>query len=146
LLPTFARLAGANTPNDRIIDGHDIVALLHATPGAASPTKEFFYYQRNRLKAVRAGQWKLHLPAPEDSLWAIYLHPADSGEIKQPLLFDLKSDVGEKHDVAPQHPDIVARLLVLAEKARTDLGDHNRVGRGARYFDPEPRRPDITAQ
>jgi hypothetical protein len=37
----------------------------------------------------------------------------------------------------------VARLSALAEKARADIGDFDRVGAGARFFDPEPRRPDI---
>jgi arylsulfatase A-like enzyme len=144
-LPTLATLAGAKVPSDRVIDGHDITPLLHGTPGATSPTKEFYYYQRHRLQAVRAGQWKLHVPRPEDHMWAIYLTPADSAEIKAPLLFDLQNDIGERNNVAARHPEIVTRLLALAEKARADLGDHNRIGHGARYFDPEPKRSDIAA-
>jgi hypothetical protein len=58
-------------------------------------------------------------------------------------LFNLATDVGEKRNVAAQQPEIVTRLLALAEKARADLGDYNRIGEGARYFDPEPKRPDI---
>ena len=119
-------------------------AALPAVAGAKSPTKTFYYYQLNRLTAVREGGWKLHLPRPEDELWAIYLPPAESAAIPQPLLFNLATDIGEKENVAAQHPDVVKRLLALAEKARADLGDHDRIGAGARTFDPEPKRPDIT--
>jgi arylsulfatase A-like enzyme len=143
--PTFAQLAGGRTPTDRVIDGHDITPLLRGAPGAKTPTTEFYYYQRHALEAVRAGRWKLHLPRPEDELWAIYLAPADSAEVKQPMLFNLEADVAERRDVAAAHPDVVARLLALAEKARVDLGDHDRVGEGVRYFDPQPKRPDIAA-
>jgi arylsulfatase A-like enzyme len=145
LLPTLANLAGTRAPIDRVIDGHDITPLLQGVRRAVSPTKAFYFYQRQRLLAVREGKWKLHLPRPEDPLWGIYLKPADSIELKQPLLFDLATDAGERNDVAAKHADVVRRLLGLAEKARKDLGDHDRIGEGARYFDPEPRRPDIAA-
>ena len=38
---------------------------------------------------------------------------------------------------------VVKRLLALAEWAREDIGDYNRVGRNAHFFDPQPRRPDV---
>ena len=145
LLPTFVRLAGIKMERDRVIDGHDIAALWHGEAGAKSPTKEFYFYQRHRLRAVRAGEWKLHLPGPEDELWSIYLKPAESAAIERPLLFNLASDVGETTDVSSRHPDVVKHLLAVAERARDDLGDVDRIGKGARYFDPEPRRPDIAS-
>lgn len=143
LLPTFARLAGVRAPADRVIDGKDVTALWRGERGAKSPTTEFYFYQRQRLVAVREGKWKLHLPRPEDELWAIYLKPEDNGPVERPLLFDLAADVGETKDVAARHPEVVKRLLGVAEKARRELGDWDRAGEGARYFDPEPRRADI---
>ena len=47
-------------------------------------------------------------------------------------LFDLDSDVGEKTNVARQHPDIVEQLEKVAEVARVDLGDGPRKGRNLR--------------
>ena len=44
--------------------------------------------------------------------------------------------------MADANPAVVQRLLVLAEQARDDIGDYNRVGRNARFFDPQPKRPD----
>ena len=51
--------------------------------------------------------------------------------------------IGETTDVAYRHPDVVARLTSLAEWAREDIGDYNRIGKNARFFDPDPKRPDI---
>lgn len=143
LLPTLANLAGAGVPKDRIIDGHDIGPLLHGTVGATSPTDAFYYYCHTRLEAVRSGPWKLHLPRPEDERWSVFGTPADTAALAEPLLFNLEADIGERNNIASKNPQVVARLLALAEKARTDIGDFNRVGAGARFFDPEPRRPDI---
>ncbi len=39
------------------------------------------------------------------------------------LLYDLENDIGETTNVADQHPEVVAKLQALAEKARKDLGD-----------------------
>ena len=38
-------------------------------------------------------------------------------------LFNMKTDPGEKTNVADQHPDVVARLSKLAEGIRGELGD-----------------------
>ncbi len=147
LLPTLARLAGAKPPADRVIDGHDIAPLIHCEPGAKSPTDAFYYYQHTHLQAVRSGRWKLHLPRPANPPWtpnwARHIAATDVIAIEAPMLFDLETDVGEQRDVAAAHPDVVRRLLALAERARDDIGDYNRVGRNARFFDHGPRRPDI---
>ena len=43
-----------------------------------------------------------------------------------------------------QHPSVVKDLLELAEHAREDIGDVDRIGTNARFFDDDPKRPDIT--
>ena len=44
------------------------------------------------------------------------------------------ADAGETTDVAKQHPDVVAKLQALADKARDDLGDSatKQQGKGVR--------------
>ncbi len=93
---------------------------------------------------MRSGKWKLFVPIAIDKQWAKYSKAKDVVEIKQPMLFDLEADVGETKDVAAANPEVVAKLMKLIEKARKDIGDYNRMGENARFFDPEPRRPDIT--
>ena len=59
-------------------------------------------------------------------------------------LYDLVTDVTESQNVADEHPEVVARLTALAERAREDLGDHDRLGSGQRpagwIDDPRPPR------
>ena len=143
MLQTLAALAGGKMPDDRVIDGHDIRNLIHGVPKAKSPTQVYYYYVRTRLHAVRAGRWKLHLPLPVDEKWKKYSQNEDVMNFETPVLFDLEKDIGEKNNVANKHPEVVKSLLELAEQGRNDIGDHDRIGQNARFFDPQPRRPDI---
>ena len=64
LLPTIARLVGADLPAHEI-DGHDVWPLLAGEPGAKNPHEAYvFYYGQNELQAVTSGdgRWKLQLP------------------------------------------------------------------------------------
>lgn len=100
LLPTLARVAGAEPPRD--LDGLDCSAVLRGDSGAKSPRKTLYLlygFKERRLEAVRAGRWKLHLTTP-------------------PQLYDLQTDLGEAKDLAPQRPDAVGRLTRIAEGLR----------------------------
>jgi len=112
ILPTFAALAGAQTPNDRIIDGRDISPLLFED-NARSPHDAFFYYWQYELHAVRSGKWKLVLEHT----------PRGSTEKVPQQLFDLEADIGETTDVSRQYPSVVNRLMAHVERMRQDLGD-----------------------
>jgi arylsulfatase A-like enzyme len=139
LLPTFARLAGASVPTDRIIDGRDIFSLIRGDAGAKSPHESLYFYWGRELQAVRSGRWKLHLPHDFRSMNGIT--PGQDGrgsnyakgKIGQ-VLYDLEADLGETRDVSDEHDDVVARLLQHAEAARQDLGDSatKRVGKNVR--------------
>ncbi|MHC4572250.1 MAG: hypothetical protein ACYS0C_09290 [Planctomycetota bacterium] len=45
-------------------------------------------------------------------------------------MYDLKSDIGEKHNVAAEHPKVVERLIKLADKMREDIGDSRKRMKG----------------
>jgi arylsulfatase A-like enzyme len=149
VLPTFARLSGAEIPKDRIIDGHDIRYLLFDEPSAKTPYDAFYYYHSSQLQAVRSGPWKLFLP-----LKPLGRHPHfDRKGSMVPLLFHLVDDVGSQENVAGDHPDVVARLTEIAERAERDLGTVDRPGDHVRprgeVPHPNPRtiaqrRPQIT--
>jgi arylsulfatase A-like enzyme len=125
ILPTIAKLTGAEAPRDRTLDGKDIWPLMSGTAGARTPHEAFYYYRDERLQAVRSGPWKLHIYRPE---WG------DGARDHQPLLFNLDKDIGENNNVAGANADVVKRLLALAETAREDLGDAatGRQGRNVR--------------
>jgi hypothetical protein len=48
------------------------------------------------------------------------------------MLFNVVEDVGCRRNVAADRPDVVDRLMRLAEKGRADLGDTGRRGAGQR--------------
>lgn len=128
LLPTFASLVGAKPPPYKI-DGHDITSMLFDASKTASPWDEdgFFYYRMDQLQAVRAGDWKLYLPLTGK------FKTLSSGQEPFSLeLFDVRHDVSEEREVSAQHPEVVQRLMRLADKARADLGDFKRAGSGQR--------------
>jgi arylsulfatase A-like enzyme len=136
ILPTVAKLTGAKLPSHKI-DGRDISPLLFGKAGAKSPHEAYYFYWARHLQAVRSGKWKLHFPHPYRSLngrkGGTGGKPVRYDTLKTGLaLFDLSNDIGEKHNLADQHPEVVKRLKALAEKARRDLGDRDRKGSGLR--------------
>jgi arylsulfatase A len=114
-LPTFARLAGAEPPTHRCIDGADIGPLLRGTPGAGSPREALYYYSGSSLDAVRAGRWKLFVGRRGRG--------SDTGETGLHELYDLEEDPGETRDVADAHPGVVRELEDRVAACRADLGD-----------------------
>ena len=48
-----------------------------------------------------------------------------------PTLYNLDDDIGEKNDVADQHPEVVKRLQEFAAKMDADLGARG-IGPGVR--------------
>ena len=129
VLPTFARLAGAEAPRDRIIDGQDISPILSGETVGGSGYDEagFFYYMMDQLQAVRSGPWKLYLPIVKRARGR-----QREAQTVEAELYDLREDISETEEVSAQHPDVVARLLALADRAREDLGDLDREGSGQR--------------
>ena len=110
LLPTFAKLAGAEVPSDRVIDGKDIWPVLAGS--GSSPHEAFFYHQGDTLVAVRSSQWKLHL--------------GKGKRAASPLLFNLQQDIGETTDVSKANPTVVARLRAQMVAFEKELSQNSR--------------------
>ncbi len=108
-LPTFANLAGYEIPADRILDGVDQTALLLGESEAGG-RDNFFYFCQDELQGVRKGKWKLMLP--DCKRFYGYVKDRGSGGLE---LYDLASDVGEKHNLADRHSEVVSELLSLAK-------------------------------
>lgn len=147
LLPTIASLVDAKLPTHRL-DGKDVWPLVSGV-APASPHDVFYYYAGSDLHAIRSGDWKLHFPHPflevagapgkggkpanfenltPDAITESGLQGIASRHgyrIKQTglELYNLRHDVGERTNLAGEHPDVVGRLEELAEVARADLGD-----------------------
>jgi arylsulfatase A len=114
LFTTAARLAGAEVPADRVIDGVDLRARL--TGSAPSPRELLFIYSDNELRAVRKGAYKAHFITSGS-----YNDGEKRADHDPPLLFNLADDPGEHYDIAAKHPDIVADLVKAVEAHRKTI-------------------------
>ncbi|MBC23695.1 MAG: arylsulfatase [Phycisphaerae bacterium] len=129
IMPTVAGLVDGELPEHQI-DGKDILPLLTCREGARSPHEVlFFYYRDNELQALRSGRWKLHFPHRYRTMNG--REPGTGGipgkydysprtELE---LYDLETDIGETVDVSAVHPEVMERLVRLADSMREDLGD-----------------------
>jgi arylsulfatase A len=147
LLPTIATLTGDPLTQDaeghcmvagKRIDGRDRRAAFMAAedPAVSQAVTHWYHYRTGELQAVRRGRWKLMLP--HKALVMAGQQPGSGGTSGKPAsrrvggeLYDLVEDVGERHDVAAEHPDVVADLERVAEAARAELGDTLSARRGA---------------
>jgi arylsulfatase A len=100
-LPTCAELLGVQPPAG--LDGLSLLPTLQGRPGQQKK-HEHLYWELNGQQGVRLGDWK-----------AVRIRPNQRIQ-----LFDLKTDIGEKNDVAGQHPDIVARMKEILTTGRTE--------------------------
>ncbi|NOX98011.1 MAG: sulfatase [Nitrospirae bacterium] len=106
--PTFASLADVRLPEDKIIDGKDILPLMLNRTGEKSPHEAFFYYMKNDIEAVRNGKWKLHIRK-------------NRNEVKE--LYNLEADIGESNNVYYEFPEVVKDLTAKIGLCREDIGD-----------------------
>ncbi len=148
LLPLFCEIAGVEVPQDRVIDGKNILDILKGKT-TKSPHELTYYYNGTNLQAVRKGPWKLHIPrtVADQPFWSKKGHPlVDKGFITldEYMLYNLDNDLGEKVNVADQYPEVVTMLKAQEEIIRKELGDVNVIGSDQRVPDleaPQERDP-----
>jgi len=115
--PTFATLAGAKTPTDKIIDGKDISPVL-LNP-SIKEEREFPFIEFGKVIAYRKGDWKLILPENKrpGNYWVADVPAHDT------LLFNLRQDIGEQIDVSALHPEKVRELTEALEAFKETIKD-----------------------
>jgi arylsulfatase A len=113
LLPTFAALAGAGLPRDRVLDGGDLTPVLRGT--GPSPRKTYFYYRGALLQSVRSGPFKAHFFTRLEG------HDQAPQKVDPPWLYNLDHDPSEQFDVARAHPEVVAELRRMAEEHKRTI-------------------------
>jgi len=94
--PTAAELAGATAPTN--LDGKSLVPQL-LSPTATASRSTGLYWERSDekggiLQAARLGDWKAVRPAPGAPI----------------ELYNLKSDIGEKTNLARQQPEMLRQM------------------------------------
>ncbi|QDU91233.1 Arylsulfatase precursor [Pirellulimonas nuda] len=106
-MATFADVAGADAPKET-----DGVSLVPSLTGKGQqqqhPYLYFEFYEQGGKRSVRVGPWK-----------AVQLG-MNSKKPRPVELYNLDDDLGERNNVAADHPEIVARLTREMDGARSD--------------------------
>ncbi|MEZ5393614.1 MAG: arylsulfatase [Bryobacterales bacterium] len=110
VLPTVTEIVGADTPAG--VDGVSFAPTLLGHPDEQRE-HEFLYWEfpaYGGQQVVRMGDWK-----------GVRQHMLEKDN-PDPLkieLYNLADDVGESHDVAAEHPEIVAQIRTVMEREHT---------------------------
>ncbi|PQV50211.1 arylsulfatase A-like enzyme [Jejuia pallidilutea] len=100
LFPTIMDIVGSEIPDD--LDGISLKDNLFK--GVPLPERDVFWGYAGR-KAMRQGDWKLILRNKD----------------AEPLLFNLREDLGENNNIASQHPELVKTMLKKLEDWSNDV-------------------------
>jgi len=95
LMPTIAAAAGAKLPDDRVIDGVNLLPFL--TSQQTALPHDVLFWRDGSYEMVMAKGWKLQQSQRPAKTW----------------LFHLDADPTEQHNLAAQQPEKVAELKAL---------------------------------
>ena len=134
VMATLAAITGHALPRDAAEDSHDLLPLLR---GGTTPVRTSHVHNTNANGyAIRDGDWVLILAkdgyvSARDRAWeARHGYPADdAAEVE---LYNLRTDLGQRHNVAAAHPAKVAELTALLAQLRAQ-------GHSAPRLAPPPR-------
>lgn len=104
LTATVLSATGAPIPDNAALEGLDLLPVLE---GRALPVQRTLFWRISsplrQQRAVRKGDWKLLV---------------DGDDL---LLFNLRADIGERHDLAARRPDLVRQLRRLLAEWERDV-------------------------
>jgi len=100
LAPTLLAACGAKTPEGVKLDGFDMLPVLR---GEAKSSRQEMFWQRRGDKAARFENWK-------------WLDSAKGGG-----LYDLSADLGEKHNLAKEKPEVAKAMRERFAKWRAEM-------------------------
>jgi arylsulfatase A len=112
-LPTVADLLGVQAPSG--LDGISILPTFLGQPQKSHALLYWEFHEKRFDQAVRMGDWK-------------GVRKGVGGSIE---LYDLKADIGEKHDVAADHSDVVEKIAKIMETEHTESPIWPASGKGA---------------
>ncbi len=104
-LPTVAAITGVRSPAG--LDGRSFMPALIGKPQPVHKPLYWEFHEGRFAQAIRMDDWK-----------GVRLAPGLPIE-----LYDLKSDISEKEDVASRHPEVVSRIGALMKSSRTESVD-----------------------
>ncbi len=113
LYATLARVAGAQVPADRPVDGVDQLDFFRGKR-EKSAREGFVYYIKQELRAVKWRDWKMHFvwePEPNTG----------PNHLETPWIFNVVQDPKEETDVGSSHSWVRRPLRLVAHEFQEDL-------------------------
>jgi len=102
LIATCAAIVAAELPENAGEDSCDILPILLGEAPDGFSREGTVHHSYDGMFSIRRGKWKLV-------------------QKKETALYDLRADISEEHNLADEHPDIVARLGAAMERFDKDL-------------------------
>ena len=107
MFTTAAAAAGAELPDDRIIDGVNLTGYVNDT--SSRIPRKYLFFRSGAAQAVRDEKWKLMVSAPP-------------GMPRKEWLFDLTAE-GEWEDLLAKNSDVADRLRGVLEQHNADQAE-----------------------
>jgi arylsulfatase A-like enzyme len=105
IVPTAVAAAGVRLPDDRVIDGANL--LPHLRGAISEPPHDALFWRDGSYQMLIARGWKLQVSERPDRIW----------------LFHLDEDPTEQNEVSAQHPDKVAELRTLLDRHNAQMAE-----------------------
>lgn len=134
LLPTLCALAGMDVPEERAIDGVDMLPLLRGDAKRDEVLHWMYYRALTEPKfALRDGKWKLLATWMDSKGQAIpaqlsgsnvnekAVREIESSRLGEFELYDLQADLSETTDVVDEHLDVAKRLIARAKELHAEV-------------------------
>ncbi|MDZ7639638.1 MAG: arylsulfatase [Bryobacterales bacterium] len=115
LLASFAALTGATLPNEA---GPDSLNHIQTLLGESGESRSHVVEHANLL-AIRQGKWK-YIPGGGRASGSLNWNGGNRPANAPQELYDLANDIGERNNIAAQHPQVAKRLAALLEKVVKD--------------------------
>jgi arylsulfatase A-like enzyme len=113
-LASFAALTGQALARDDAPDSFDVRGALL---GTSATGRDALVEQGGALSLI-AGRWKLI--SPREGPKVHHETAIELGNDPQPQLYDLSVDLGERQNVAAEHPEVVRELSARMARIRQD--------------------------
>ncbi|MGB8169319.1 MAG: sulfatase-like hydrolase/transferase, partial [Chthoniobacteraceae bacterium] len=143
-LPTICKLAGVEVPANLKPDGEDVSDIWLGKSRARTKPLHWEW-----LFAVRGEEYTPPMLAVRDGDWKLFVNHNGTGA----QLYDIPKDIGEEHDLAGEHPEVVKVLTEKAlawakslpqSKARDDARESGKPqdnGRAKKITSTSPQKP-----
>ncbi len=109
---TAAGLVDKPLPVDAAVDSEDFLRLADGKPAQRGPV---VHHSGDGYFALREGDWKLIFAAHSGGGSTPNAEEAAQQNLPKVQLYNLANDLAEQHNLAGQHPEVVARLTTTME-------------------------------